>query len=697
MVARRHNGGEVELVTDHPRRRAWPRRVSDAPNAEGSPLKGYVEHPAPGAQVERRFQVAGWHAWDGEPVAAVVVDAAGTVVRAQASAASRDDVAADHGATYLRSGWVCDVDLSELRASRATLQVTVFPAKDHVGVELEPFEVALLGDATIDEHGERIPEPNAVVGRLEVPAPGEAVALGPLVVSGWATTTDDVAVRRVAVSLGPLELGPARIALGRLDVAATTEAQHAPLCGFELLVDLSTISSVRGVTELRATVEALDGTVGVLAHDVVVEGTATLRPAATVRRALEATPSLVAPFHLLCGTHDLGIGGAQLWLDELLDRSGAGRDFPCTVVALAGGALAGALEARGVEVHVTSPLPVGDATAYEGRLEELSAWLAPRPFTAALVNTFRAFPLADLAERRGLPTVWSIHESFGERLIWTFDHPGVDVDPHVRGVAADALARAGAVVFESAATMALYRERAADRCVVVPYGVDVAALDRQAATRTRTEARAALGIDAGARVLLSMGTIEPRKGQGLLTEAFAAVAYRHRDAVLCLVGDLKTPYSRAIAAAAARAGLQDRVRLEPVTDDAVTWYLAADALVGASDVESLPRSVLDAMALGLPVVETPVFGLGELLTDSVTGLLFEPGDLAAATDALDRLLDLPAADLARIASAGRDLVQRDHDAAGYVADVVALLQGLQRDPGADPTTLVTRAAGAAGS
>ena len=167
----------------------------------------------------------------------------------------------------------------------------------------------------------------------------------------------------------------------------------------------------------------------------------------------------------------------------------------------------------GIEVHVTSPLPVHDAAAYEGRLARAAAWLAPRAHTVALVNTFRAFPGADLAERHGLPVVWAVHESWPEPLIWAFDHPGVAVDPAVRAIAAGALARAGAVVFESEATRALYEDRAPGRTVFVPYGVDTAALDAFAASTTPATRAARARLDRGGLVLLAMGTIEPRKGQ----------------------------------------------------------------------------------------------------------------------------------------------------------------------------------------
>lgn len=656
------------------------------PNADGSPLEGFVEYPRDGDDVERRTVMSGWHAWDKEPILTVLVERDGRIVgRARAADAQRDDVAAERGdPRYANSGWVVDLDFRAVEGSTVTLVPTVYAAGRKVGVRLEPVTVSLLGDATIDAQGEPIPPPDEVVGRLDEPRDGSSVELGPIAVTGWARSTSGAPIVRVMLSANGVDCGPARLGVDRADVAELDPAPDAPICGFEQLLDLSALHPATTVT-VAATALASDGLERVFECEVaVLAGAPPTATAPVPRRATAAT----APLSLLVVTHDLGYGGAQLWLFELLRRARAATSFPCTVVTFRGGSLADELTALGVEVHVTSPIPVEDAASYEGRLDELSSWLAGRPFTAALVNTFRAFPGADLATRLGLPVVWAVHESWTEPLIWAFDHPGVRVDPSIRAAAATALASAGAVVFESEATRALYDARAPGRTAVVPYGVDTAALDAIATSTTTREARRRLGLPDDGRVLLVMGTIEPRKAQTLLAQAFAALADRHGDAVLVFVGDLSTAYSAALASFVERAGLSARVRIEPVTPDAATWYRACDLLVCGSDVESLPRSVLDAMSLGVPVVATRVFGLAELLEDQATGLVFEPCDLAAAIDALDRALSMDPARLAEIAAAGRALVHDRYDASGYAADVLALLRGLQADPTALPAAIL---------
>jgi glycosyltransferase involved in cell wall biosynthesis len=174
----------------------------------------------------------------------------------------------------------------------------------------------------------------------------------------------------------------------------------------------------------------------------------------------------------------------------------------------------------------------------------------------------------------------------------------------------------------------------------------------------------------------------------VLASAFARVVGEHPDALLVFVGDTGTPYADALRRLVHGLHIENQTRLVPVVEDIYEWYRAADVLVCASDVESLPRSVLEAMGFGTPILATSVFGLPELLTDGETGYLFEPLDLGAAVDALRRVLDVDRGSLETVAEAGRRLIVEQYDSAGYATDVVALLDGLRHDPQAKPADIL---------
>lgn len=90
-----------------------------------------------------------------------------------------------------------------------------------------------------------------------------------------------------------------------------------------------------------------------------------------------------------------------------------------------------------------------------------------------------------------------------------------------------------------------------------------------------------------------------------------------------------------------RLALRGKVELLGERRDAPELLRSADIFVLATRSESMPMSVLEAMAAGLPVVASEVGGLPEVVADEQTGLLVPPGDPAALASAIARLLEDP--------------------------------------------------------
>ena len=134
--------------------------------------------------------------------------------------------------------------------------------------------------------------------------------------------------------------------------------------------------------------------------------------------------------NVLVFTHDLGYGGAQLYLVELLERLMGLQRLTATVVAPSDGPLRERMESLGIQVHVTAGYPVSTVDLYEGKIAELLAWAGPQNFDIALVNTMMAFTGIDVADRLGIPSIFSIHESYELDDFWVTVPDGVD--PYVR-------------------------------------------------------------------------------------------------------------------------------------------------------------------------------------------------------------------------------------------------------------------------
>jgi D-inositol-3-phosphate glycosyltransferase len=260
-----------------------------------------------------------------------------------------------------------------------------------------------------------------------------------------------------------------------------------------------------------------------------------------------------------------------------------------------------------------------------------------------------------------------VHESFDLDVFWAEAYGRV-LPRDVTEAAEAALADCDEVVFEAEATSRLYEHLVpADRRSLVPYGVDAAGIDAYVAAHPPDRARAELGLDPDALVLACIGTVEARKGQLALVRAFSRIPADRRTGVqLAFTGVGDSPYSHALRTAVADAGLADVVTLHPVTPDIWPSYLAADVLVSASDIESVPRTMLEAMLMGRPVAATAAFGVGELVSDGETGFLCDPLELGELQAMLERVIGTDRGRLAEMGRAARAHVLRAHDPAIYV-------------------------------
>jgi glycosyltransferase involved in cell wall biosynthesis len=165
---------------------------------------------------------------------------------------------------------------------------------------------------------------------------------------------------------------------------------------------------------------------------------------------------------------------------------------------------------------------------------------------------------------------------------------------------------------------------------VVPSGVPTEALRRAAPPRAR--ARAQLGLPADAYVVAAVGRFVPIKGFDLLVAALAEVAAHVPGAHVLLIGD---GGERAALEAQARAlGVADRLHITGSVTDVMGPLAAADVLAAPSRNEGMGRVLVEAMALGLPVVGAQVGGIPDVIVDGECGLLVPPDDPAALAAAL---------------------------------------------------------------
>jgi len=515
---------------------------------------------------------------------------------------------------------------------------------------------------------EPLPAVPVAAGRLDLPDGGRTARRGAAVTfHGW-TRFSAGPPSRVELWLGDHALGRARLGLPRPDVCRALGLAAAEATGFELTTNLERWPGSEGAASLQAIATGPAGER--LELEPLALNVAPARGPAAVPAPPEATP-LATPgggLRTLVVTHQLDLGGAQLYLMDLLRellRIGAADP---TVVSARDGLLRAELEELGVPVHISGDPPTERLASHLGRAEELAAWAADRDFEVAFVNTATSLTLpgVEAVGQLGIPAVWAIHESAEPAELW--DH----VDPGVRRRAEAALASTAQPLFVAAATQRLF-EPLASHGSTIPYGLDLEPIDALRDGFDRDAARRTAGLPLDAEVVLCAGSVEPRKAQVPLAQAFDLLAARHPRAQLVFLGGRDDRYTEFLAEQAAACGAGERISIVPMTPDVQPWFGLSDLVVCPSDIESMPRTVLEAMAWETPVLATSVFGLPELIVDGETGWLCEPRDLAALGAGLERALASSPAERRRIGRAGRTLVERRHSLADYGREVAALL------------------------
>jgi colanic acid/amylovoran biosynthesis glycosyltransferase len=186
--------------------------------------------------------------------------------------------------------------------------------------------------------------------------------------------------------------------------------------------------------------------------------------------------------------------------------------------------------------------------------------------------------------------------------------------------------------------------------------------------------------------IVSVGSLVEKKGHEYLIQACALLNARGLDCRCTIVGGGVLKPS--LEALARELCLEDRIRL--VGTQSQSWvrdklshgdvFALACVVAGAGERDGIPVAMMEALAMELPVVTTPVSGIPELIRHEHTGLLVPERDAGALAGAIARLI----ADEAlrrRLACNGRALVQREYDISQTARQMVELFKQVNQECG----------------
>ncbi|WP_158744220.1 glycosyltransferase family 4 protein [Acidisphaera sp. L21] len=196
------------------------------------------------------------------------------------------------------------------------------------------------------------------------------------------------------------------------------------------------------------------------------------------------------------------------------------------------------------------------------------------------------------------------------------------------------------------------------RLRIIPRGVDTALFDPASVSGDRM-ARLAREwrLPDGAPIIVLPARLTRWKGHTVMLEALARL--ERRDVGLVLVGaeQGRTRFRRELIARAEALGIADRVRLVGHCDDMPAALMLADVVANPSiEPEPFGRTVIEAQAMGRPVVVSDAGGTAETVEHGVTGWRVRPSDPVALAAAIDEILRLTPAEREALGARARGSV-----------------------------------------
>jgi glycosyltransferase involved in cell wall biosynthesis len=380
----------------------------------------------------------------------------------------------------------------------------------------------------------------------------------------------------------------------------------------------------------------------------------------------------IAPLTVLIVAPSLDAGAADVGAFELARTLAHAGHRP--IVASTGGRLVPALEAAGAEFIAMNAARKNPAVILRnaivftrlvrtrgchvihahGRAPAWSAWWAAR--------------------RTGVPFLTSWYKGFREQNALKRFYNSV-------------MARGDRVIAVSDQIADLINQRYAtpwERISVIPLGVDIERFDPAGVAPERIDAvRRAWGIDPDIKVILVAGRMLRRKGHDVVVRAVHRLADMGIKDFRCVfVGEDagRTRYAGELWDLVHSTDSADVIRIAGAMEDMPAVYAAATVVVSAAiQPEGLSRTVLEAQAMGRPVVVSDLCGGGDSVLappavpeDRMTGLRFSSGDPVALAAALVRVFSLGEQARNAIGARGRAWVVANFNAPATVAPTLRL-------------------------
>jgi glycosyltransferase involved in cell wall biosynthesis len=180
--------------------------------------------------------------------------------------------------------------------------------------------------------------------------------------------------------------------------------------------------------------------------------------------------------------------------------------------------------------------------------------------------------------------------------------------------------------------------------------------------------------------IVEVASIHPRKGQDILIEAMGQIANEIGEFTLAFAGNVSEEqqvYKERLDRRAQQLGIADSVVFLGWCEDIPRVLSQTDIFALPSENEGLPRSILEASAMGVPAVATPAGGTEEIVQEGKTGFVVPIGDFEALGEAIRELCVDPER-REKIGRRARELAIEEYSVQSYVDKFEEFLRSVSR-------------------
>jgi glycosyltransferase involved in cell wall biosynthesis len=313
-------------------------------------------------------------------------------------------------------------------------------------------------------------------------------------------------------------------------------------------------------------------------------------------------------------------GGEQTLLD--LIQHGRNLDIDWDVIFLENGSMVDRLNALGVSVAVFPSGRLREPHRFMQTISEIATYARDKQLDLLIGWMWKAHLYSGLAaSRAGLPSLWYQQE--------------LPDDKNLLKRIANLIPARGVITLTKDGQKAQENVYPHRRTQQVYPGVNIDRFNREVLP-TQMAARQQLDLPLDVPLIGIVGRMQRWKGIHTLIEAMPTILQRFPDARCAIVGgkhDLEPDYCDFLTAKISELHLENRTILAGLQQNVPVWMQAMDIIVHASDNEPFGIVVVEAMALGKPVVAGAAGGPTEIITPEVDGLLApyeHSAELAAA-------------------------------------------------------------------